>query len=239
MFKHFIWAFFFSLFSITAMATDDIKSLYRPLANPNFDKPYTDFILPLSQIIGTQYPAKSEISYMDYVPSITGLQFNNVFKTPIVDEDKKIVEYKFRTDTNNVKASKNYELKFFLVNNKVEKVLINVFSEYGDQYYLTKPMTSYKDDNEAIDHLNYLKNYLNANGWALDNPIGSFFSNHYAYSKDNVLLMVRDGAFFPLIIDIQRKDLSKERKKFDELDEIHYQMVNQRAEERRKERFTD
>lgn len=238
MFKHFILAFVFSLFSMNAMADDDINALYKPLANPNFDKPYTDFILPLSKIIGTQYPAKSEISYMDYVPGMTGLQFKNVFKTPILEEDKKIVGYKFRTDLYNIKASKNYELEFFLVNNKVEKILINVFSTFGDQYYLTKPMSASRDE-EAIDHMKYFKNYLKENGWSFDNPIGSYFSGHYEYSKDDLLLVVRDGAFFPLIIDIQRKDLAAERKKFDSLTELHNQMLDKRSEERRKERFTD
>lgn len=230
--------------SFSVMADNVVNPLYMSLENKNGDKPYTQFIEPLSKIIGTAEPLPTGLDSLDYIEKVTGLKLSKYYETPIIEKERKIFQYDFKTNGYSNKAVKNFVVSFFVVNHKVEKILLNIQSRYEDQYYLTVGRGSClfclpNKPDEATDNMIYFKKKKNESGWVLTNPVGSFFSGNYAFTKGDIELVVRNDTFYPLEIDIKRKDLSTARDKFDDLSKLDREMLSQSVEENRKKRFED
>jgi hypothetical protein len=244
MFKKIMSVMFLLCLSFQSLADVAVKDLYNSLENKKFDKPYTQFIEPLSKIIGTTEPLPKSLDSIDFIEQVTGLKLLRFYETPIIEQERKIVQSDFKTDGYSNKAAENFVVSFFVVNHKVEKILLNVQSRYEDQYYLTVgrgsclfcvPITP----DEAIDNMTYFKKKMNDSGWVLTNSIGSFFSGNYAFTKGDIELVVRNGTFYPLEIDIKRKDLTAARDVFDDLTTLDREMLSQSVEENRKKRYED
>jgi hypothetical protein len=233
MLKKIMSVMFLLCLSFQSLADVAVTDLYPPLENKKLDKPYTDFIEPLSKIIGTVEPMPKGLDSVEFIENVTGLKFARFYETPIIEQERKIVQYDFKTNGLSLKASKSYAISFFLVNHKVEKILLNVQSHYGDDYY------KLNSKDEAKDNRSYLNKKLTASGWTLDNPWTSLITGSYVYKKDNIELVARDSVFYPLEIDIKRTDLANERDKFDDLTKLDREMLTQKVEENRKKRFED
>lgn len=232
--------------SMADVAATDIplNPLYESLENKKFDKPYTQFIEPLSKIIGTTGPTLKGLNSLEYVQNVTGLEFSKFYETPIIEQERKIIQSDFKTNGYSSKAADNFVFSFFVVNNKVQKIILNVQSRYEDKYYLLTLRGScflcvVSQPDEATDNMAYFKKKMKDTGWVLDNPVGSFFSGNYVFTKGDIELVVSNGAFYPLEIDIKRKDLSAERYLFDDLAKLDREMLHRSVEETRKKRFQD
>lgn len=219
--------------SFQSFADANVNALYTSLENKAFDKPYTDFIEPLSKIIGTTEPIPSDGGNLEFIENVTGLKLARFYQTPIIEQERKIIQSDFKTDGIALKASKSYVISFFTVNHKVEKILLNVQSRYGDDYY------KLHSTQEATDNREYINKKLIASGWILDNPVTSFFTGSYVYTKGNIELVARSDVFYPLELDIKRKDLAGEREIFDDLRKLDREMLTRSVEENRKKRFED
>jgi hypothetical protein len=233
MFKKIMSAMFLLCLAFQSLADVAVTDLYTPLENKKLDKPYTDLIEPLSKIIGTTEPIQKGLDSVEFIQDVTGLKFARFYETPIVEQERKIVQYDFKTDGLSLKASKSYAISFFLVNHKVEKILLNVQSRYGDDYYRLN------NKEEAEDNRAYLNKKLIASGWTLENSWTSLITGNYVYKKGNIELVARDSVFYPLEIDVKRTDLANERDKFDELTKLDREMLTRSVEENRKKRFED
>lgn len=233
MLKNIISGMFLLCLTFQSFAADNVNALYTSLENKNFDKPYTDFIEPLSNIIGTSEPvAPSGSGNLEFISNVTGLKFARFYQTPIIEPERKINQADFKTDDFALKASHSYVISFFTVNKKVEKILLNVQSRYGDDYY------KLTNTQEVTDHHEYLHEKLIAAGWE-EHSLFSFFTGKYVYTKGNVELVTRNTAFYPLEIDIKRTDLKEARDKFDDLAKLDREMLSKSVEDSRKERFKD
>lgn len=233
MLKKIISVMFLLCLSFQSFADDNVNALYTSLENKAFDKPYTDFIEPLSKIIGTTEPIPSDGGNLEFIENVTGLKLARFYQTPIIEQERKIIQSDFKTDGIALKASKSYVISFFTVNHKVEKILLNVQSRYGDDYY------KLHSTQEATDNREYINKKLIASGWILDNPVTSFFTGSYVYTKGNIELVARSDVFYPLELDIKRKDLSAARDVFDDLTRLDREMLSRSVEENRKKRFED
>jgi hypothetical protein len=233
MFKKIMSVMVLLCLAFQSLADVVVNDLYAPLENKKFDKPYTDFIEPLSKIIGTMEPIPKSLDSVEFIQDVTGLKFSRFYETPIIEQERKIVQYDFKTDGYRNKAAENFLVSFFVVNHKVEKILLNVQSQYGDDYYL------FHSKDEARDNRAYLNKKLTESGWSLENPWTSLITSNYVYKKGNIELVSRDSVFYPLEIDIKRTDLVNERDRFDDLTELDREMLTQKVEENRKKRFED
>lgn len=233
MLKKIISVMFLLCLSFQSFADANVNALYTSLENKAFDKPYTDFIEPLSKIIGTTEPIPSDGGNLEFIENVTGLKLARFYQTPIIEQERKIIQSDFKTDGIALKASKSYVISFFTVNHKVEKILLNVQSRYGDDYY------KLHSTQEATDNREYINKKLIASGWILDNPVTSFFTGSYVYTKGNIELVARSDVFYPLELDIKRKDLAGEREIFDDLRKLDREMLTRSVEENRKKRFED
>lgn len=225
-----------------AANTIPVNPLYASLENKKFDKPYPQFIEPLSKIIGTTGPIPTGLNSLEHIQDVTGLEFSNFYETPIIEKAKKIIEYDFKTNGTSRKAADNYMVRFFVVNNTVQKITLNVQSRYQDKYsqlaLLSCFLCGYQPE-EATDNMTYFKKKMKDTGWVQDNPVGEFFSGDYVFTKGDIELVAKNGTFYPLEIDIKRKDLSADRYLFENSDKIGRQMLSRSVEESRKERFKD
>lgn len=244
MFKILMSVLCFFCLSFSAMAETVVNPLYASLENKNGDKPYPQFIEPLSKIVGTSEPLPDGLDSLDYIEKVTGLKLSKYLVTPIIEKERKIHQSDFKTDGYSNKASENFVVSFFVVNHKVEKIILNIQSRYEDKYYLTVGRGSCflclsSEPSEAVDNMNYFKKKMNDSGWMLENSVGSFFSGQYVFTKGDSELVARNGTFYPLEIDIKRKDLSTARYKFDDLAKLDREMLHRSVEETRKKRFQD
>lgn len=231
--------------SFSVMAETVVNPLYMSLENKNGDKPYPQFIETLSKIIGTAEPLSTSIDSLEYIENVTGLKLIKYYETPIIEKERKIFQYDFKTNGYSNKASENFVVSFFVVNHKFEKIVLNIQSRYEDKYYLTVGRSSCllclssSEPSEADDNMNYFKKKMNDSGWVLDHSFGSFFTSKYVFTKGDIELVARNGTFYPLEIDIKRKDLVIAREKFDDLSKLDREMLSRSVEENRKKRFED
>lgn len=253
MFKKTILVIFLLFSSFQSMADVTVNSLYKGIENKNFDKPYTQFIEPLSKIIGTDGPLTIEkgsvdsfdnaIHLLNTFENDTGLTLANLYETPI-SQKRKITQLEFKTNGNSRKSAYNYTVSFFVVDDTVEKIILNVQSKYGDKYSLISGLNSRaclfcinEKPEEAMDTLKYFKTKMTSSGWVLDNSITSHFSGNYVFTKGDIELVARESRFYPLEIDIKRKDLAAERDVFDDLEKLGLEMSIRRVDETRKQRY--
>jgi hypothetical protein len=244
MFKIMMSVLCFFCLSFSVMADTVVNPLYASLENKNGDKPYPQFIEPLAKIVRTAEPLPDSLDSLDYIEKVTGLKLIKYYETPIIEKEGKIRQYDFKTDGYSSKASENFVVSFFVVNHTVEKIVLNVQSRYEDKYYLTVGRGSCllclsSEPSEADDNMNYFKKKMNDSGWVLENSVGSFFTSKYVFTKGDIELVARNGTFYPLEIDIKRKDLVTARDKFDDLAKLDREMLSRSVEENRKKRFED
>ena len=204
------------LFSSSVSATE--KDYYEFLKPAYDDKTYADIIENLADLIGSP-PTKDQtdlyFKLLDKNSSFQVIEFrpNTIYYHGPIDYLKNISVEKIKKNEN---LTKNYNISWEYGRGKVYAATIIVpYSSISVEksYYRTK-----EKHFEINGHYEFITHYLNTNGWILENPIVSFFSGNYIYSKGNIELYISKTIDSPLTIIVKRKDLVFQNS---ELESIH------------------